>query len=254
MDHHMPTSDRRPLPQLIGLVGGLGPAATVHYYREIVHAHAALGSSARIVIAHADVNLVLRAAASGDRAELASHLDPLVEQLARAGAAFAAIGAITPHLAIRELAARSTLPLIDVVQLTRNHLVDAGLAKVALLGTRATMESRLFGGLEGIEIVDPEPDQTAAIHDLYVALVRAERASDPINRAFQLLVTDLRERSGANALVLAGTELALLRRSVWGDVFVVECARLHVQAIVRRATTGWPAASTDQSALDGARV
>ena len=51
-------SGTSPGARCLGLVGGLGPGATVYYYRGLLAAHAAAGKAARLLIAHADVNQV----------------------------------------------------------------------------------------------------------------------------------------------------------------------------------------------------
>ena len=61
----------------LGLVGGLGSGATVYYYRGLLAAHEAAGQTARLLIAHADVNRVRGFLENGDRAGLAGHLTAL---------------------------------------------------------------------------------------------------------------------------------------------------------------------------------
>lgn len=57
----------------IGLIGGLGVGAAVHYYRELAKAHAARGRVLNLVMAHADVNRVLGAPQAGDKDGLAEY-------------------------------------------------------------------------------------------------------------------------------------------------------------------------------------
>src|SRR5258708_23891344 len=135
----------------LGLIGGLGPGATVHYYRELMKAE-----SGELLIVHADMDRVLRDAASGDRAGLARYLAGLIERLAGGGAEIAAISAITPHICIRELEAISALPLVNVIDAIGAEIRLRGYERVALFGTRFVVESRLFGMLEGVEVIVPE--------------------------------------------------------------------------------------------------
>jgi aspartate racemase len=58
----------------LGLIGGLGPGATVHYYRGLLAAHKAAGQAARLLIAHADVNRVRAFVEKNDRGGLACYL------------------------------------------------------------------------------------------------------------------------------------------------------------------------------------
>jgi aspartate racemase len=58
----------------LGLIGGLGVGATIHYYQELVKAHAERRFVPNLLIVHADVDRVLKDAAAGDTAQLAEYL------------------------------------------------------------------------------------------------------------------------------------------------------------------------------------
>src|SRR5215468_3522063 len=94
----------------LGLIGGLGPGSTVHYYKELVKS-----TPGELLIIHADMDRVLGDVQRGDRAALASYFARLIERLARGGAEVAAISSITPHFCIRELLPISPLPLVNII-------------------------------------------------------------------------------------------------------------------------------------------
>ena len=104
----MPTS-------CLGLIGGLGPAATVHYYGKLIEAHRALGAVPDLVVAHADAERVLGAVAVGDLDGLAEYLASFARRLHAAGASVLALTGIAPHIAAAELAAISPIPMVDAV-------------------------------------------------------------------------------------------------------------------------------------------
>ena len=81
----------------LGLIGGLGLGATVHYYRALVSAHEKAARVPRLLIAHADVQRVYAAVTAKDFNGLARYLAQLVTQLAAGGAEVTAIVAATPH-------------------------------------------------------------------------------------------------------------------------------------------------------------
>jgi aspartate racemase len=104
----------------VGLIGGLGPGATVHYYRELTKAQAG-----EMLIIQADMNRVLEDMQRGDRIGLAAYFARLIERLAHSGAELAAISAVTPHICIRELEKISALPLVNIrpkAAATRSYL------------------------------------------------------------------------------------------------------------------------------------
>lgn len=70
----------------LGLVGGLGPGATVHYYQELVAAHERQGRSLRILIAHADIERVYAAVNAKDFDGLARYFAGMIADMAAGGA------------------------------------------------------------------------------------------------------------------------------------------------------------------------
>jgi aspartate racemase len=226
---------RRMETGLIGLVGGLGPAATVHYYAGLLATCRRRGVSPRLMINQAAVELVLDAVGRGDRSALADHLAARMDELRRAGTSLLAISAVAPHLCMPELVRR--MPgerIIDIVAVTAEELGRRGMTRVALMGPRATVASRLFGRLETVA-VDPTPAQIDRVHDLYVTIVRRARVDDDVAIALRKLAADYLDQLDVEAIVLAGTELALVPPQTWDGMTVVDCAALHIEAIVAAA-------------------
>src|SRR5271167_1303083 len=148
----------------LGLIGGLGPGATIHYYRELAKAQAG-----EMLIIHADMNRVLGDVQRGDRVGLAQYFARLIDRLAKGGAEVAAISAVTPHICIRELVNISPLPLVNIIEEVGAEIRSRGYRRIALFGTRFVVESRMFGMLEGIEVM--VPDQVETIHQAYMQTV-----------------------------------------------------------------------------------
>jgi aspartate racemase len=218
----------------LGLIGGLGVGATIHYYQELVKAQAARGLPLHLLIVHADVNRVLSHVRDGNIIELAEYLAGLIRQLQGGGAQIAAVSAITPHICISELVRRSPLPLVNLVAEVAAEIRRRGLKRVALFGTRFVMESALFGQLEGIaEVVKPKPDEVDLIHEIYLQLVGDAAGSAKQFQALTQIAHTLCARDGAEAVVLAGTELSLVFNEGNTDFPHIDCARLHIEAIMR---------------------
>jgi aspartate racemase len=204
----------------LGLIGGLGPGATVHYYRELVKTEAG-----EMLMIHADMDRVLGDVERGDRVGLAGYFARLIDRLARGGAELAAIPAITPHICIRELEKISALPLVNIVEETGREIRARGYRRVALFGTKFVVESRMFGMLEGIEVI--VPDQVDAIHQAYMQTVRGgTEGRSTLSRIARELPVD--------AIVLAGTDLSLIFDDTNTDFPHVDCAKTHIEAILAR--------------------
>src|SRR5687768_5660699 len=100
-----------------GIVGGLGPESTIDYYRRILEAwqREDPSSAPAVVIDSLDVRLALRLVET-DRPALVEYLLASLRRLAGAGADFAAMTANTPHIVFDELAVRSPVPLVSIVE------------------------------------------------------------------------------------------------------------------------------------------
>lgn len=217
----------------LGLVGGLGPGATVHYYNALLRAHAAQGIAPDILIAHADLGRVLGDVGRGDNEGLARYLAVLIERLARAGAEVAAVAAVTPHICMPFLRGFSPLPLIDIAEELRVGLAGRGLGRIALFGTRFTVETGMFGQLAGFDVVRPAAAEIARVHDIYLAIVEAGAGTPPQLKELRRIAHGIIEREGVEAVVLAGTELSLVVDERSAGFPAVDCAGLHVAGIVR---------------------
>jgi len=207
----------------LGLIGGLGPGATVHYYRELAKAQAG-----ELLVIHADMDRVLGEVQRGDRIGLARYFARLIERLAHGGAELAVISAVAPHICIRELEKISALPLVNIIDEVGAEIRSRGYKRVALFGTRFVVESRMFGMLEGIEVL--VPDQVETIHQAYMQTVEGAREG-------RAVLSRVAHELSVDAIVLAGTDLSLVFDETNTNFVHVDCAKIHIQAILHKLGT-----------------
>ena len=219
----------------LGLIGGIGPAATEFYYRGLVRAHASANRTMELTIVHADVGELLRNMTGNAPHLQAKAFLRLARRLQAAGAEAMAVTSMAGHFCIRELEALSPLPIVSALPELEAALVRRKLRRVGLLGTRVVMESRVYGGLPGIEVVVPEGADLDSIHDEYVALATAGRVTDRQREFFFSTGLDLCRRQGAEAVVLAGTDLFLAFDGHDCGFPVIDSAQVHIDALYRES-------------------
>jgi aspartate racemase len=219
-------------PRCLGLVGGLGPGATVYYYRGLLAAHEVERRTPRLLIAHADVERVRHFLDNNDRAGLARYLAGFVSGLAAGGAELTAIVAITPHICASELTTISPLPLIDIASAVAEEIQTRNYKCVALLGTRFTVASRMFGRL-GVDVVMPKPYEIDQIHNVYMDVLH-ERSTPMQIDGLRQVARKLIERDGAEAVLLAGTDLSMVLNENNAGFPTIDCAAAHIKAIMKR--------------------
>lgn len=177
--------------------------------------------------------IVYAAVTAKDFDGLALYLAGLITNLAAGGAEFGAIVAVTPHICVQQLNVLSPLPLVDMLTEAAQAVRARGFKRVALLGTRFTIETRMFGCLEGVGIVMPAADEIDRIHRIYtdfVTGVGSQEQANELRKLAQAFVT----RDGAEVVLIAGTDLSLVFTESNAGFPMIDCARIHVDAIVRQ--------------------
>jgi aspartate racemase len=220
----------------VGIVGGLGVGATVHYYEKITAACKARGVVPDLVIIHADVDRGQGFVRDGKLDALADYLASFIDRLGAAGARTAVLPAVTPHICIAELTARIRLPLINIVDTIGAELRTRKLKRVALFGTTFTMEGSLWGQLSGVEIVKPQPDEIAFVGKAYQRILDTQTGDADDTAGLRRIATDLQRRDGVEAILLAGTDLAVIFDEANAGFPCIDVARVHIDAIVERLT------------------
>jgi len=227
----------------VGIVGGLGPESTIDYYRRILAAweREEATSAPSIVIDSHDVKRALHLVAH-DRPALVDNLLATIARLAGAGVDFVAISANTPHVVFDALAARATVPLLSIVEVCASEASRRGLRRLALLGTRFTMEAPFYPEVfarRGIAVVVPGEAERAWVHERYVGELLRGDFRDETRREMVAVVERLRDAAGVDGVILGGTELPLLLgETTIAGLPALDTTALHVEAIVARLRRG----------------
>jgi len=216
----------------LGLVGGLGVGATIHYYQKLARAHEEQGRTLDMVITHAEVPRVFEYVEAGDRDGLAEYLVGFIRRMKDAGAEFAAIPAITPHYCVRELIAASPLPLFNIFDPLVEEFAARGFRRVAVFGTRYVMESSLYGFAGDVAIIRPTSDEMNTIHTTYLDLLQKGAGTEEQHRSLTAIAHTLQERDGVDAIVMAGTDLSVLFNEANTAFPHIDCGALHLERIV----------------------
>jgi aspartate racemase len=218
----------------LGLIGGLGVGATVHYYERLAKGCEQLGLTLDIVIINAHTPRVFEYVEVKDRAGLANYLSDYIRRMQAAGAEIAVIPAVTPHFCIDRLVAESALPIVSILDPLRNELARRAIQRVTIFGTRFVIDSDFFGALAGVEIVRPTQDEIDLIHTTYVELAAAGKGSPEKRDKLTGVAKTLVQRDNVDAILLAGTDLALLFDESTAEFPCVDCAEAHLKEILRR--------------------
>jgi len=223
----------------VGLIGGVGPESTIEYYRFIIAAYREQkkdDSYPRIIINSIDLQQMLGFINADDWASATASLVEDLHKLVRAGADFAALSSNTPHAVFDELQRQCPVPLISIVESAAAAAHALGLKKLALFGSRFTMERRFYADVfarQGMTVFVPEKDEQAWIHEKYMSELIHGVILPQTRAGLLAIVGRMQQRHGIQALILGGTELPLILRDVPGQhIPFLDTTQIHVKEIV----------------------
>lgn len=221
----------------IGLIGGLSPESTAHYYEFICREYnRQLGSLnfPELTLESLNLQALVERFEVDDWDGVASILLEALHRLQRAGAEFAAILANTPHNAYESLRDESPLPIVTIMDATAAALTGDNRKRVGLLGTRPTMEHGFFQKhfqSQGIETVVPSKAHRQEL-DRIIWEELSHGLTKLDSRAIaQSILVDLAD-TGAEAMVLGCTELCLLIKPEDSPRPLYDTTELHARAIL----------------------
>ncbi|WP_299403963.1 aspartate/glutamate racemase family protein [uncultured Roseobacter sp.] len=219
----------------IGLIGGIGPAATVVYYQRLTALMRERGKKLELTIVQASSDELVANNLADDRAAQAQIYAELIGRLQAAGADCAAITSLGGHFCYAETEAISPLPLISGVTPLDAYFAAQGLKTVGLLGTEVVMRTRLYGQLQTTQAVAPAEnmDRVARSYlDMALRGTCTEEDRALFFEAGRLMVED----QGAEAIVLAGTDLGLAFDGHDPGYRVIDALDVHVALLADLAT------------------
>jgi aspartate racemase len=224
----------------IGLIGGMSWESSALYYRHINETiKQRLGGlhSARLVLYSVDFHDIEVLQRAGDWAAAAALLGTAARSLEAAGADFLLLCTNTMHTVAPAIQAAVRIPLLHIADPTAQAIQQAGLTRVALLGTRFTMEQDFYVErlrAQGLQVLLPWPDDRDTVHRIiYAELCLGELRADS-RQHYRRIMASLVEQ-GAQAIILGCTEITLLVGAGDASVPLFDTTALHALAAVELA-------------------
>ena len=173
---------------------------------------------------------------AGDLSGMARFLLEGIDKLARSGADFGIISANTPHIVFDEVVPKPRIPLVSIVEATRAAAKAQKLKRLALFGTRYTMQASFYPKVfarEGIELLVPDLHDQGYIHDKYMNELVPGKFLAETRSELLAIVDRMKEARDIDGVILAGTELPLiLRDPTHNGMPFLDTTKIHVEAAV----------------------
>jgi aspartate racemase len=233
--------------RVFGIVGGTGPESTIDYYRSLGatwRRRRPDGTHPKVIIDSVDGGTVIRLLGEGEYAVVGLEFGAAIEALAAAGCGSALIASNLGHMAFDLIEPPPAIPLIHIVESALQAAVLGGYRRVGIIGTRFVVESRLYPDRfepAGIAIVQPTASEEDTVHEIYYGELLDGVIRDDSRQRIVDVIATMRARDGIDALLLGGTELALiLTEPAYAGVPILNTAQIHVEAAVDWLLEGSP--------------
>lgn len=220
--------------KLLGVIGGMGPAASARFYSLITGFTKANGDSSHMAIA------LLSLPEIPDRTDFilgrskASPLPQMQEAalcLAALGAKAIAVPCNTAEYFHKELQASCPVPILRTAYESASFAAKAGVKKLGILATEGTLKAGIYQNYLsalGVDFALPSEELQKKISELIY--LKIKRAHEPESGLLPLAVRELRA-SGCDAAVLGCTELSLLPATETRDFFIDSLAVLAAKCV-----------------------
>jgi aspartate racemase len=224
----------------LGLIGGMSWESTLLYYRLINEGvRSRLGGlhSAQLILYSVDFEPIERMQAEGRWEEAGSALARAAQSLHRGGAQVLVLCTNTMHCVAEAIEAAAPIPLLHIADSTAEAIARCGLKKVALLGTRFTMEQPFYRArLErfGLTILTPAEPDRAELHRVIYDELCLGRILDESRAALRQMASRL-VAAGAEGVILGCTEIGMLLGQSDLSVPAFDTTALHAAAAVEAA-------------------
>ncbi|RVU31277.1 aspartate/glutamate racemase family protein [Rheinheimera riviphila] len=225
----------------LGLIGGMSWQSTIPYYREInSQVQLRLGGlhSAKLLLASVDFAEVELLQRQGDWQAAGNLLAQQALALQTAGAEAIVLCTNTMHKVAPAIEAAVQIPLLHIADATALQIRAHGLQRVALLGTRFTMEQdfykqRLQDRFE-LQVLTPGEADRQLVHDIIYQQLCHGIIRDDSRQLYRRIMQQLVQQ-GAQAIILGCTEISLLVGAADAQVPLFDTTQIHAQAAAQWA-------------------
>ena len=225
----------------IGLIGGITPESTILYYQILNKLSAnQLGKvhSAELIINSFDFGQISQLVKQGRWDLLDKKMAETATNLENSGASCILICANTMHLCIDAVRKVVGIPVIHIADTTAKEIQKKGIQKVALLGTKYTMEKDFFRDIlneHSIETIIPDAEERDEIHRIiYDELAQGEFKKS--SKESYLKIIDSLILNGAEGIILGCTEIPLLINQNDVSLPIFDTTKIHAAAAFKFAT------------------
>ena len=219
----------------LGIIGGLSWISTRAYYERInkfVQKRSAPMASPPLLIESLDYAPIAAAKNADDWDSIAAALVESARRLESAGAEGLVVAAHTMHKVYDRLTEAVSIPVLHIADAVGREMEAAGCTNAALLGTRFVMTESFYRQRlvsHGVDLLAPDPADVELVDGIIYKELMLGRVTRDAERALKTVIT-MKEKAGAEAIVLACTELELVVDTDANVLPVYDSTDIHCRA------------------------
>jgi len=224
----------------IGLIGGMSWESTVTYYQvinEVIKDKLGGLHSAKVLLYSVDFSEIEECQAKGDWLKSAHILTEAAMNLEKAGADFIVICTNTMHKIVPEMEKEIHIPILHIAMATAQQLIAQKIERVALLGTKYTMQQDFYKNRlieEGIEVMIPDDKDIEIVNQVIYDELCLGKILDDSKKEYIRIINELKEK-GAQGVILGCTEIGLLISQNDVDIPVFDTTFIHANMAALKA-------------------
>jgi aspartate racemase len=227
--------------KIAGILGGMGPEATVDLMARVIRATPAADDAdhVRMVVDNnPQVPSRIRALLDGDGESAGPCLQDMARRLEAWGVDFLAMPCNTAHHYYPEICRAVSIPVLNMLDLSAEAIANIypGIRRVGLLASSATIRLGLYQDAlarRGLEAIAPRPDTQDALMSA-IRRIKTGRYGEDVDMALKAAAEHL-VATGAGVLLVACTELSVVADRLKAPCPVVDSAQVLAEAVVREA-------------------
>ncbi|GAA0742137.1 aspartate/glutamate racemase family protein [Clostridium oceanicum] len=222
----------------IGLIGGMSWESTLEYYKILNQTvKLKLGGlhSAKCLIYSVDFEEIEMLQHEDRWEELTNKMIDAAKRLKRGGAEFIMICTNTMHKMAEDIEKNVGIKVLHIAEATGKKVVEKGIKKVGLLGTKFTMEGDFYKKVLkdkfDIDVVIPDENEREIVHDIiYKELCKGE-IKESSKEKYKKVIDNLAKK-GAKGVILGCTEIPLLIKQEDANIEVFDTTTIHAVSAV----------------------
>jgi aspartate racemase len=228
----------------IGLIGGMSWESTAEYYRilnQTIKERLGGHHSGKILLYSVDFSEIETLQREGRWEEATEFMCHAAMRVERGGAECILICTNTMHKMAAEVQQAVKIPLLHIADATAMAIKKRGIERVALLGTKYTMEEDFYKGRlrhkHGFEVLVPPEEERDIINQVIYEELCLGKVEGESRKRFIQIIKRLKER-GAQGVILGCTEISLLINQKDSPLELFDTTAIHAGAAVDFALEG----------------